>query len=89
MDKMKKNSKGNNEMEKILIHTPYIQMQQLLKWIGVAENGSMAKEFCREGLVRVNGHAEIAPGKKIYPGDILEIEGIPYEIEAEANENDA
>ncbi len=75
-------------MEKILIHTPYIQMQQLLKWIGVAENGSMSKELCREGLVKINGHAETAPGKKIYPGDILEIEGIQYKIEAEANEND-
>ena len=70
-------------MEKIFIHTPFIQMQQMLKWIGAAENGSMAKELCREGLVTVNGKVETAPGKKLYPGDVVAFAGEQYEIAAE------
>ncbi len=70
-------------MEKIFIHTPFIQMQQMLKWIGAAENGSMAKELCREGMITVNGNVETAPGKKIYPGDVVVFEEQQYEIAAE------
>lgn len=70
-------------MEEVLIHTEYIQLQQFLKWCGVAENGSMAKEICREGLVTVNGKLETAPGKKLYRGDIVVMEGQEYQITAE------
>lgn len=70
-------------MKKIFIHTEYIQLQQLLKWCGAAENGSMAKEMVRDGLVRVNGEIETAPGKKIFCGDKVTIEDEQYEIEIE------
>ena len=71
-------------MEKIQIHTAYIEMQQLLKWIGWADNGSMAKEMCRSGICLVNGKPETAPGKKIYGGDQIEIDGNFFQIETEA-----
>ena len=67
-------------MEKVLIHTDYIQLQQLLKWCGVAENGSMAKEMIRDGLILVNGSIETAPGKKIVAGDKITIEDEQYEV---------
>lgn len=70
-------------MKKILIHTTYIQLQQLLKWCGAAENGSMAKEIIRDGLVTVNGEVETAPGKKIYSGDKVTIEDEQYEVVTE------
>lgn len=70
-------------MEKIYIHTPYIEMQQVLKWMGMAENGSMAKEMCRAGVVTVNGKVETAPGKKLYAGDTFEIDGSIYQIMAQ------
>lgn len=66
-----------------MIHTPYIAMHQLLKWIGAAENGAVAKEMCRLGEVLVNGKIETAPGKKIVPGDVLEIDGVKYLVEQE------
>ena len=72
-------------MEKILIHTEYIQLQHLLKWCGAAENGSMAKEIIRDGLVTVNERIETAPGKKIYAGDIIAIDETKYQIELESN----
>lgn len=70
-------------MEKILIHTAYIQLQQLLKWCGAAENGSMAKEIIRDGMVMVNGEIETAPGKKIFSGDKITIEDEEYEVVTE------
>lgn len=70
-------------MEEIQIHTAYIQLQQLLKWLGVAENGSIAKEMCREGVVMVNGNVETAPGKKLYSGDIITMAEQQYQIVTE------
>ena len=67
-------------MEKVLIHTDYIQLQQLLKWCGVAENGSMAKEMIRDGLILVNGSIETAPGKKIVAGYKKTKEDEQYEV---------
>lgn len=81
--KERKEIQEKEQAEQIFIHTPFIQMQQMLKWIGVAENGAMAKELCREGMVRVNGTVETACGKKLYPGDKLLIDEVLYEISIE------
>lgn len=71
-------------MKKIFIHTEYIQLQQLLKWCGIAENGSMAKEMVRDGLIMVNGKIETAPGKKIYPRDIVTVEDTEFQVDSES-----
>ena len=70
-------------MDKAFIHTEYIQLQQLLKWCGIAENGSMAKEMIRDGMVLVNGSMETSPGKKIFVGDQVTVEDIQYEVVGE------
>ncbi|RBP36150.1 RNA-binding S4 domain-containing protein [Garciella nitratireducens] len=61
-------------MEKVKITTPYIKLDQLLKFINVAENGGMAKVMIKEGVVKVNGEIIFQRGKKIKPGDIVEIQ---------------
>ena len=63
-------------MEKIKIHTEFIKLNQLLKWINAAESGAAANHMISEGMVKVNGELELRKGKKIYAGDLVEIEQV-------------
>lgn len=60
-------------MEIIKIKTPFIQLQQLLKFADVVEEGADAKILIQERYVALNGETETRRGKKIYPGDEVEI----------------
>lgn len=60
-------------METIYIKTEYIKLDQLLKYSGIVENGSMAKYIIKDGNINVNNQVCIQRGKKIYPNDIVEI----------------
>ncbi|WP_138419181.1 S4 domain-containing protein YaaA [Aquibacillus sediminis] len=62
--------------EKIAINTEYIQLGQFLKLANIMESGGMVKLFLSENSVYVNGEAENRRGKKLYPGDQVEIEDV-------------
>ncbi len=57
----------------IKISTEYIKLDQLLKFSGVIGNGSDAKVLIFEEQVKVNGEIATQRGKKIRPGDVVEI----------------
>lgn len=61
-------------MENIKINTPYIKLDQLLKFSGCVEDGSDAKFLILEGYVKVNNETEIRRGRKLYPGDFVKVE---------------
>ena len=63
------------QTEKIAIKTEFIKLDQLLKFSGVADIGSEAKQMVRDGIVYVNGEVCSMRGKKIRPGDLVEITG--------------
>ncbi len=63
-------------METIAIKTPFIKLDQLLKFSGISQNGVDAKQLILQGLVRYNGEVEVKRGKKVYPGDLVEVHGI-------------
>ena len=54
---------------KIEISTEFIKLDSLLKFSGVADSGSVAKELIAEGFVTYNGTVCLMRGKKVYPGD--------------------
>ena len=66
---------------KIKIKTEYIKLDQLLKYMGVAENGSHAKEIILEEEVKVNGSVCTMRGKKLYKSDIISVFDEEFEIE--------
>lgn len=68
-------------MELVKINTEYIKLDQLLKWIGIADSGSEAKLLILDGKVKVNGLTETQRGKKIRKSDIIEIENKVFQIE--------
>lgn len=66
------------EKHQIAIKTPFIRLDQLLKYCGLAETGGHAKEIVAEGVCKVNGSVCTARGKKLFPGDVLIVD--QYEI---------
>lgn len=62
-------------MRQIAIDTPTIQLGQLLKKADVIATGGQAKRFLLDIDVRVNGERETRRGRKLSPGDTVEIPG--------------
>lgn len=62
-----------NELE-VFIKTDYIKLDQLLKFVGIAESGGHSKEIIAEGVVIVNGEVCFMRGKKIKEGDKVELD---------------
>lgn len=59
--------------EKIKISTEFIKLEALLKFAGVVETGGEAKLAIQEGDVKVNGEVCTMRGKKLCPGDRVEL----------------
>jgi ribosome-associated protein YbcJ (S4-like RNA binding protein) len=51
------------------IHTPYIQLGQFMKKIGLVESGGEVKAFLNQNPIQVNQVPEQRRGRKLYPGD--------------------
>lgn len=58
---------------KISISTEFIKLDSLLKFSGVCDSGSFAKEIILEGFVLYNGEVCLMRGKKVYPGDCVKV----------------
>ena len=62
-------------MKTVVITTEFIKLQDLLKFENLVESGGMAKEVIQNGDVLVNGEVCTMRGKKIRPGDRVELGG--------------
>lgn len=62
--------------EQVKIKTPFIKLDQLIKFAGISQTGGDAKYAIIKGFVKVNGEVCTMRGKKIYPGDKVEIADI-------------
>lgn len=61
--------------ERIQITTEFIKLDQLLKFANVVATGGEAKLAIQDGDVVVNGEVCTMRGKKIRPGDRVELGG--------------
>ncbi len=61
--------------ERIQITTEFIKLDQLLKFANVVATGGEAKLAIQDGDVTVNGEVCTMRGKKIRPGDRVELGG--------------
>ncbi len=64
----------------IKIDSEFIKLDSLLKFANVVESGGMAKTLIQEGYVTLNGEVETRRGKKVYPGDVVELDGESIEV---------
>ena len=63
------------ETREVHIHTDFIKLEGLLKFEGLTSTGGEAKERIQAGEVAVNGEVCTMRGKKIRPGDVVEVDG--------------
>ena len=64
----------------VVISTEFIKLQDAMKFANVVYSGGEAKQLILDQQVQVNGEICTMRGKKLYPGDKFEFEGITYLI---------
>lgn len=69
------------ETSKVKIKTEFIKLDQLLKFASLCDTGGFAKEIIQAGQVKVNGEVCTMRGKKIRPGDVVEVDKFRVEVE--------
>ena len=62
-------------MKTVSIDTEFIKLDSLLKLSRLVLSGGEAKELILAGKVSVNGQPCAMRGKKIRPGDVVQLEG--------------
>lgn len=60
----------------------FIELNKLLKLMGVAQTGGHAKLMIDDGLVKVNDEVELRKRKKLRKGDVVDCEGSRIEIKS-------
>lgn len=60
-------------MKEVSIKEEFIKLDQLLKHLGLCHTGGESKLLIQEEQVLVNGEIETRRGKKIRPGDRIQI----------------
>ena len=72
-------------MEEIKITTPFIKLDQLVKFEGLAETGAKAKILIELGEFNVNGDLCTKRGKKIKPGDVIDFKNKKFKVVVDEN----
>lgn len=62
------------QKDKIQITTEFIKLDALLKFANAVATGGEAKQIVQDGLVKVNGEVCTMRGKKLRPGDVVEVD---------------
>ncbi len=66
--------------KQVAIYTPFIKLDELLKFSSAVLSGGEAKEVIQGGLVEYNGEICTMRGKKVYPGDKVKFQSTVYEV---------
>ena len=67
--------------QRVSIRTEFIKLDSLLKYAGLTDTGGFAKELIQGGQVKVNGEICTMRGKKLCPGDTVELGGESVQIQ--------
>ena len=59
--------------KEVAITTEFIKLEAFLKFAGAVSTGGEAKNLIQDSLVRVNGEVCTMRGRKLRPGDTVEL----------------
>lgn len=62
-------------MQEVSIQTEFITLGQFLKYVDLVGSGGEVRRYLANHIVRVNDVQETQRGRKLYPGDRVEVEG--------------
>jgi ribosome-associated protein len=65
------------------IATEYIKLDSFLKGVNAVSSGGEAKLLITDGQVLVNGVTEVRRGRKLYPGDRVQLAGREFSVNQE------
>ena len=63
------------------IDTEFIKLDSFLKAVDAVCSGGEAKIIISEAMVQVNGEVELRRGRKLRPGDRVELNGTDFLVE--------
>ena len=69
-------------MQKVEIVTEFIRLDSFLKLCGVSSTGGQSKIMIIEGQVNVDGAPCTMRGKKLYPGAVVGVDGLEFQVAA-------
>lgn len=69
-----------NAIQQIRVKSLPITLAQFLKWCGATLTGGQAKELIQAGRVQLNGELCLQPGRKLQPGDLIELQGSRWQL---------
>ena len=64
--------------------SPFIKLDQFLKWQQITQTGGEAKILIQNGYVEVNGELELRRGRKLFAGDVVTVDERTYEVDLES-----
>lgn len=67
-------------LKELKLKEEYIKLDQLLKFVDIADSGGHAKIMILSGDVKVNNEIATQRGKKIRVGDIIEVEEVKIKV---------
>lgn len=67
----------------------FITLGQLVKLVGDAATGGEAKSYIGEAAIRVNGEPDSRRGRKLRPGDTVDLPGIGTFLLTDSSGEDA
>ncbi|MCI6357938.1 MAG: S4 domain-containing protein YaaA [Erysipelotrichaceae bacterium] len=67
-------------MKQIKISTEFVTLGQFLKLANLIQTGGEAKFYLKENKVVVDGEEDNRRGRKLYSGNIVEVENQTFEI---------
>ena len=68
----------------VAIRDETIRLGQLLKLVGVVDNGATAREVIERGLVAVNGRVDTRRGRQVRAGDVVTLEAETIRVTGQA-----
>lgn len=67
-------------MEEVAVSSGTIRLDQFLKWAGIVGTGGQAKILITGGRVKVNGQVEVRRGRRLRPGDRVQVDHLVYQV---------
>lgn len=58
----------------------FVELNQLLKLVGVVDSGGAGKQLVASGAVRVDGAAELRKTAKIRTGQVVALDGVEIHV---------
>lgn len=67
-------------MKSVFINKQPVELYKILKFEGIRASGAEAKNTIAEGMVKLNGEVEIRKRKQVAAGDMIECDGVRYQV---------